>query len=430
MKILSALNHEDMEEYIQCIPGVAVLDIAIDKKSLLDAVGTSKYDLVFISRELSGSEEMHLLIEALSSEEFENQRVVYIYGAYDNTCDDFTRFLINHEIFDFYVGEDITSKDIERLIFRPASKEKALDYYKSHYNNQQHFSYKESIQNQRKGFFKGKSIINSGLGSNIYKNDNNGSFQEKLVISIISNQATGKSHTAWNLSYCFSKRGNTTSLFNIDRGYSANLFYDIDEIYYELLDFTMENNKHRDIFENCFKRKNLSVITGRLGSEKEMSSDDFIKLLYCIRTKSDITIIDTKTGLSDLTRLSIKNSIYDLVVFDCDIMHFHMNMTMLEELKDDFVPEKTIAVINNTNVRSSGHKFIYNELISSGIPFKDIAFISSCGFLGYEVMHTVLTPYQAAGNEYKGFSSDMDNLLDRLSSRSVRSGFMNRIFRK
>ena len=192
------------------------------------------------------------------------------------------------------------------------------------------------------------------------------------------------------------------------------MFFDIDEVYYNLLDFTLQNDIHKDILENCYNRKNLCVVTGKLGDEKEISSEDFLKLLYCIRTKSDITIIDTRTGISELTRLSMQNSIYDMLVFDCDIMHFHMNMKMLEELKDDFVPEKTIAVINNTNIRSSSHKFIYNELTSSGIPFKDMAFVSSCGFISYEVMHTGYTPYQAAADRNKSFLGDMDSLLDKL----------------
>jgi MinD-like ATPase involved in chromosome partitioning or flagellar assembly len=176
--------------------------------------------------------------------------------------------------------------------------------------------------------------------------------------------------------------------------------------------------------------KNLNIITGKLGDEKEIGDDDFMKLLYNIRTKSDITIIDTRTGLSALTRESIKNSTYDLLVFDSDIMHFHMNMSMLEELKDDFVPEKTIAVINNTNVKSQSYKFIYNELISTGISFKDIASISSCGFLSSEVMHTGLSPYHAAEERNKDFRNDIDSLLEKLGSRPGRYGLAGRLFRK
>jgi hypothetical protein len=107
-----------------------------------------------------------------------------------------------------------------------------------------------------------------------------------------------------------------------------------------------------------------------------------------------------------------------------------MNMKFMEELGDDFVPEKTIAVINNTNVRSSSHKFIYNELKSSGIPFKDIANISSCGFVGCEVMHTGITPYQAAGQEYKEFARDIDMLLDKLGSSRFGSNASKGIFRR
>ena len=434
MRLLSALNFEDIEEYIKCLQGIEVLDIIKDKKSLLDAIGSDKYDLVLISKELPGSEEMEYLIEILSSEEFKSHRVVYVYGEYDGVCDDFIRFLIDHRVYDFYVGAEISSRDIERLIFSPAGKDTAFGYFKSRFDNEQYFNYKGYNRKQNSHFFNG-ILTNYGfrplLKSNSYKKVP----LEKQIISIISNQATGKSHTAWNLGCCLSKRGYATSLLNIDRGYSANLFFDIDEIYYDLLDCTVQNDKHKDINPKKVvvfktKRKNLSIITGKLGDEREINGDDFIKLFYSIRTKSDITIIDTRTGLSALTRVSIKSSTYDLLIFDCDIMHFHMNMSMLEELKDDFVPEKTIAVINNTNIKSPSHKFIYNELISSGIPFKDIAFISSCGFLSNEVMHTGLSPYQAAGEENKGFASDIDSLLDRLSTRPSRNGFADRIFRK
>ena len=427
MKILSALNYKDIEEYINYLHGIEVLDIAKDKKALLDTVRTASYDLVLLSKELPGSEEMEYLIEVLSSEELRSNRVVYVYGEYDGICDDFIRFLINHGVYDFYVGTEISSRDIERLIFRPAGKEAAFSYFKSHFDNEQYFATKERSKKQNSRF---AASTNSVFRPFARINSNKRIPFDKLIISIISNQATGKSHTAWNLGCCLSKRGYATSLLNIDRGYSANLFFDIDEIYYGLLNFTVQNDKYKDILDNCFKRKNLSIITGKLGEEDEINSDDFIKLLYGIRTKSDITIIDTRTGLSELTKLSIKSSIYDLLIFDCDIMHFHMNMRMLEELKDDFVPEKTIAIINNTNVKSSSHKFIYNELIGSGIPFKDIAFISSCGFLSSDVMHTGLSPYQAAGEEYKGFTSDMDCLLDRLNTRSSMNKFADRIFRK
>lgn len=400
MKLLSALNNEEIEDYIRLLPEIEAVITVKDPKTLIDSAASDSYDLVLISTELAGSEEMEDLIEVLSSEVYKRLRIVFVYGEYDAACNHLIGFLLSHGIYDFHVGTEITSKDIERLIFRPAEKETALRYFKSCYNESEFLNRKErSLKRNR---------CSSGTAPYLRIPF------EKAVISIISNHATGKSHTAWNLSSCCSKRGYATSLFNIDRGYSANLYFDIDEIFYDLLDYTLKNDRQKDILDICCRRKNLSIITGRLGDEKELSSEDFLNLLYSIRTKSDVTLIDTRTGLSALTRASVKSSIYDLLIFDCDVMHFHMNMKMLEELKDDFVPEKTIAVINNTNVKSSSHKFIYNELINTGIPFKGIAFISSCSHLSYEIMHTGLTPYQKAGDNCKGFANDIDNLLDLL----------------
>lgn len=427
MRLLSALNHAEIDEYLNYLPGVAVVDTVKDKKSLMAAAYPAQYDLVLISGELPGSEEIGYVVEVLSSEGLKKQRVVFIYGEYDDTCDNFIKLLISHGIYDFFVGEEITSKDIERLIFRPAGKDTAYGYFQSRFDNERYFNNHASSSKRSNFAYNGSFTLKSGINELLKRNKKRISF-EKLIISIISNQATGKSHIAWNLGYCLSKRGYATSIFNLDRGYSANLFFDIDEIYYDLLEFTVQNNIYKDILENCCKKKNLNIVTGRLGDEREIKGEEFDKLLYNIRTKSDIAIIDTRTGLSALTKLSIKNSIYDLLVFDCDIMHYHMNMKMLDELGDDFIPEKTIAVINNTNIKSSAHKFIYNELISSEIPFKDMAFISSCGFLGCEVMHTGIVPYQAAGEEYKEFVRDMDVLLEKLGSGQKKSKLPGGIF--
>lgn len=426
MRILSAINHEAIEEYIKRLPGIVLVDIAEDKRSLLEAAGLAEYDLVIVSKELSGSEGIEYLIEVLSSKATKIQRVACLYGEYDSSCDSFTRFLINQGVYDFHVGDSITSREIERLIFRPADKDKAFTYFQNRYDNDHYFTCSESNTKGNSRFFNTPAMLNQGL-KRLFRRSISRIPYEKLVISIISNQATGKSHTAWNLASCLSGRKYATSLLNIDRGYSANLFFGIDEIYYNLLDFTIRNNEHKNILDSCFKRKNLNIITGRLGEERDIDVDDFMKLLYGIRTKSDITIIDTRTGVSDLTRLSIKSSTYDLMVFDCDIMHFHMNMSMLEGLEDEFVPEKTIAVINNTNVKSQSHKFIYNELVSTGIPFKDIAFISSCGFFSNEMMNTGLSPYSFAGEGTKEFSSDIDILLDKLSARPDSDGFISGI---
>ncbi|MGE5630306.1 MAG: hypothetical protein ACM3TR_04320, partial [Caulobacteraceae bacterium] len=360
MRVLLALNHEEIEEFISYLPGIEILAIIKDKHSLLEFFKTNGCDLVILENELPGSESMEEVIALLVSDKSRIQRIVYLYGEYDENCDAFIQFLRENGINDCFIGTEITSRDIERLIYNPAGMKNL---------------YEGNEDGHRLPFLRFKSSSYKKESRKVVK------AQGKSVISIISNNATGKSHTAWNLGYCFSKRGYDTSIFNIDRGYSANLYWHIDEIYYELLNYAIAKNKHKKILEDCFRIKNLNVITGKLGDQNEIKTDDFAKLLYNIRTQSDITLIDTKTGLSENTKHAIKNSTYDLLVFDCDIMHYHMNMVMVENLRDEFVPEKTIAIINNTNIKSSSHKFIYNEIKSTGLPFKDILPISSCGLI-------------------------------------------------
>lgn len=413
MKVLSAVNHKDIEAYISCISGISLLDTAGDRRELMDLAVTVPYDLVLVSRELPGNDDMKNLMEAITANKSGSRRYAFLYGEPDSSCDDFNRFLIGLGVYDFHVGDEISSKDIERLIFRPGSRLTAIGYIDSDYDNEAFWG-KTDI-NLSRTFSKSIRKLFDKMGKSRPVLD-------KLVVSIISNQATGKSHTSWNLACCFSGRGYATSVFNVDRGYSANLYFDIDELYYDLLEFTIRNNAHKGILDSCFRKKSLRLVTGKPGDEAEIPEDDFAKLLYSIRTQSDITIIDTRTGLSPLTIQSIKSSTYDLLIFDCDQLHFHMNMKMLEELKDDFVPAKTIAVINNTNIRSRAHKYIYNKLVGSGIPFRDITFLNGCGLAGNEGVLAGVSPYSEAVGESKEFSNDIERLADKLSGRNARIG--------
>ena len=413
MKVLAAIDHKDIEGYISCLPGISSLDVVRDKRELMERSASLDYDLLLLSRKLPGNEDMEKLIEALTGKNVCIRRYAFLYGEADDYCDDFVRLLISLGVYDFHVGDEVTSKDIERLVFRPGSRNTALGYLSSGYNDQAYFNspplYKAGAFSKGLKQLFGRGEIRRPVFSN-------------LVISIISGHTTGKSHTAWNLACCLSGHRYATSLLNIDRGYSANNYFNIDEIYYDLLDFTIRNNSHKGILENCCKRKSLNLISGRLGDENEITEDDFIKLLYSIRTKSDVTIIDTRTGLSPLARQSVRNSAFDLVIFDCDLLHFHMTMKMLEELRDDFIPEKAIAVINNTDIRSKAHKLIYNRLVDTVIPFRDITFISSCGLSGNEAVLQGSSPYNTAAEGSKEFRNDIDRLVDKLSGRNGREG--------
>jgi len=422
MRILSGICQKEIEGYVKGLAGISEFDTAIDVESFV-LMAAAGYDILLVSKGLSGDLRFEQLIRELKSKGDKSQRIAVFYGEYDDRCDSFVRQLIDLGIYDFLVGGAITSKDIKRLIYRPSGKAKALGYMESRYDNEYYDERPERHHRGESRFLPSVAAVGRSMKRLFGGARDTYLGLERQVISLISNQATGKSHTAWNLAFCLSGRGYSTGLLNVDRGYSANLYFDINEIYYDLLDFKLQNNDHNSITDSCYRNGKLSVLTGRLGNDNQICGTDFSRLLYNVRTKVDVTIIDTGTGLSELTSLSVKSSTCDLLIFDCDIMHFQMNMIMLEKLGEDFVPEKTVAVINNTSIRTPAHKFIYNQIVDTGIPFKDIASISSCGFLSPELMHTGLAPYNCGREESKDLVRDMDDLLKKLSGRGARQNF-------
>jgi MinD-like ATPase involved in chromosome partitioning or flagellar assembly len=197
------------------------------------------------------------------------------------------------------------------------------------------------------------------------------------------------------------------------------LYFGIEDIYFDLLDYLIERGEHKSILDSCYKKGNLHVISGSLGNDNSISAEDFLKLFYYVRSKCDILIIDTYTGLNDTTLQAINSSNIDFLIFDSDIMHFHMNKLMLEKLGSTFIPEKTYAIINNCSSGSESYRYIYNQINKLNIKFKGILPISTCGSLGCDLMNTHKTPYEAAKNS--SFSMDINKILSAIKARDRKS---------
>lgn len=241
----------------------------------------------------------------------------------------------------------------------------------------------------------------------------------KAYISIYSACSTGKSHTAWNLSYCLGERNYKTTVINLDYGYSANVLFGIDEIYYNALKTITEKNLYKEILEYAWQKGNVSVIARGLGDTEEISIDNYKKIMSYVRTKQDVVIADCRAGYSELLEEVVRDTNIDLMIFDMDLTHFQLNKQLIERLGDLFLPEKTIAVINNCDINTNTYKYVYGKILEISKDFKDIMPISSCGFLSCELMDTGKTPYEEAlkKEEYKRFVLDMDNLLSVINAR-------------
>mgnify|MGYP001788014200 CR=1 FL=1 len=381
MKLLLAINQSEINRFIAQSINVDISDAAENADELFEFLNYSKADTLVLSRYLKGTENPRVLIEQIKAIRPE-LRIIYLYGMVDSDAALFVKFLESKNITDYHIGDNVSSKDLNRLLFRN----------------------KEEKQITLKSFFKSntKTLWVKEL--------------DTAVINIYSNCSNGKSNLAWNLSTAFADRGYKTTLINLDRGSSANLYFGIEDIYFDLLDYLIEQGDYKSIFDNCYKKGNLRVISGNLGNDKLISTEDFLKIFYFARSKSDILIIDTYTGLNDITLQAINNSNIDFLVFDSDLMHFHMNKIMIEKLGSTFIEEKTYAIINNCHPSSQAYKYIYKEINRLDIKFKGVLPLSTSGSLSCDLMNSGKTPYKARKNS--GFSADINRILGALNARN------------
>jgi MinD-like ATPase involved in chromosome partitioning or flagellar assembly len=384
LRLVLAIGHAEIQRFIVQDRRVDVSDIAENTEELLEIITYSKADTIILSKYIRGDENQKDVIEKIKAIRPE-MRIIYLYGVEDDARPAFIKYLESKNIFDYYVGDNLSSSDLNELLFR----------------------FREKDRSKNRGLFKKrtKALWFKELDS--------------AVISIYSNCTNGKSNFAWNLSAAFASKGYRTTIINLDRGYSANIYFGIEDIYYDLLDYLIAHEDHKSILDSCYKRGNVSVITGRLGNDSLISKEDFLKILYFARSKSDIVIIDTYTGLNEITLQAINNSNIDFLIFDSDLMHFHMNKLMIEKLSSSFIGEKTYGIINNSNTASESYKYIYKQINKLNIELKGVLPVSSCGSLGCDLMYTGKTPYETAKIN-SNFIMDIDNILKAINVRNSR----------
>jgi MinD-like ATPase involved in chromosome partitioning or flagellar assembly len=383
LRLLLAVDHTEIQKFIGQEHNVDISEVAKSEQELYEILNDSKADTLILSKYLKGSENPKLLVEYIITTK-PALRIVYLYGKPDTETEAFIKYLISKRVTDYHVGTNVSSLELRRLLFG------------------------------------GKEHVKTGI-SDLFKRRGKTLWFKELdtaVITIYSNASNGKSHLAWNMATAFEKNGYKTTLINIDRGYSANIYFGIENIYFDLLEYLIAKGEHQKILDNCYRKGELRIVAGRLGNEETVCNEDFLKLLYFARSKSDIVVIDTYTGLLDTTFQAINSSNIDFLVFDSDLMHFHMNKLMLEKLGSIFIENKTFAIINNCNTGSEAYKYIYKQISKLNYKFKDILPLSSCGSMGCDLMHTGNTPYETAKNN-SNFRLDIENILGAINTRNT-----------
>lgn len=383
MNLILAVNHVELHRFIAQSYKVNISGIAESAEELFELLTYIKADTIIISRHICRDNNHKQFLEQITALR-KDLRVIYLYGERDKDTDEFLRFLECIGIVDYHVGLSVTSVELDKLLF-----------------------------GQKIG--QGEVFLRQ-----LFRRPDRTLWVKELdsaVITVYSNSSNGKSHLAWNLAVELSSRGYKTTLINMDRGSSANMYFGIPEIYYDLLDYMIAEDNYRSLIDNCFRKGNLNVVTGHLGSETPIKAMDFLKLFYFARSKSNIVIIDTWTGLNEVTLQAINNSNIDFFVFDSDLMHFHMNKLMLQQLGSAFIPEKTYAIINNCNSISESYKYVYKQIKKLNVKFKGVMPLNSCGSLGCDLMYTGRTPYNTVNDFNKSFRNDMNNILKAVNAR-------------
>lgn len=228
------------------------------------------------------------------------------------------------------------------------------------------------------------------------------------TIVIVSGCTTGKSFLTWNLAYAFSERKYKTSVVNLDKHYSANMYFGIEDEYAALKNINNIKDFNGILEKSYYINDELRIITDEICSEQEVDNDKFLKLLNLVQSDSDITIIDCKSNVDENMKIALSYASSVLVVCDTDKMHYKENLNMLDKIKDVLNTNKTILVINN----------IFNEsdinFIEIGKNFKDIVTISNCGADATNMMSSNTCPYISSNDKFK---SDFENLLSSLQAR-------------
>lgn len=249
------------------------------------------------------------------------------------------------------------------------------------------------------------------------------------TIAVMSNCSNGKSFVAWNVAHGFANRGYNTSVINLDRGYSANIYYSIDkEEDRALKNVSKLKNFNKVLDKAYYVNENLRIFTNELCSGEELNNEEFLKILNLVQADSQVTIIDCKSELNDLLKTAISYSSSILFIFDNDNMHYNLNKKMLKEIDDVFNPQKTIVVLNNVFPESMEIKNTIRFIKDLKLNFKDIVTIKNCGATATDMMFTDTCPYITSKNEE--FKSDMDELMNSLKAKGKKRTLFQKLFGK
>ncbi len=378
MKVILAVNHEDIERYVSSLE-IEVTHILRNKKDILEACKEGA-DLILISRELPGEDDIKDILLKLTSKEYPNLRVAYIYGAEDSDKKEFINFLIMRGIYDYHINSDLDQSDIDSLLFKPKSREDVRDEISNRFVSS---SSSEA-----------EVIIQEKVVEKIIEVEGDRKSFKKLILSVWDNAEFG-----CELAYMAAKlSGLDVLLVDADLlSPKADLLLNIKKhpeniktegIYsdsgFNIVMDTIEKNVFTPGFfsEACIERtelKNLHILTGNynIGNYEYYSEDSYKTFIEKCYQAFDITIILVNRSIYDMfTLISFSRSDYNLIPIRADLISIRDFNCQIQIL---FEKQK----IDTNKFKYIGYEYIEKLALSVNI-LKEVTESNFLGHISYD----------------------------------------------
>lgn len=359
MKLLLAVNNDDLESYINSIQEINVCGSVKTGRNLLEECKKEQPDVVMIYHDLPQSDMQDIIIK-LTSKNY-NLRIVYLYGEDDKERAEFINFLISRGVYDYCVG-DLTVPIVEQLLFHPKSRE----------------DIKKDIIDKATPVFVVEGDAAVETNSNANKKDVRIIEKEKTiykpftlkqkVISFIGPNGSGKTSLAINTALGLAeglKETVDTNIIILDWDFNKpDIAYHLDTVDSErCFDAMIPKIKSRELqtvdlvnyLTIPFKHlPNLKLLTGTLDysdNYRNLDQDDYVFLLNTIKNNYDIILFDTD-GIIDnpWTRFAYNNSHIQMLVMELNIAMIEhqkkLALKMLNNKEINYDPQKYYIVAN------------------------------------------------------------------------------------
>lgn len=326
MRVILAVNHEQLEDYISSLNEIDVINILRNRKAILSECKESQADLIVISHTLPGAENIRDILTKLTSKNYPNLRIVYLYGEDDNDRKDFVNFLISRGVYDYFIG-DLEPETVNQLLFEPKNRDDV-----------KHDIVDTPIINNP--IDKEQVIKEAPKTVTVYKPFT----LKQKVISFFGPHGAGKTSIAINTALTFAeglKDSIDTNIILVDLDFKKpDIAYHLDIVDSDrCMDALIPKLKAKTLDVNSLEQyltipfKNypkFKILTGCLDYSKRYKSleiDELIHLLNTIKNSYDIILLDTDGDIDNFwTQFAYNNSNLNMLVTE-------LNIGMLENIK-------------------------------------------------------------------------------------------------